>query len=45
VKYETPELTALMPALNAIQSTPKPSVVNADGAPSNEHISAYQDWE
>jgi hypothetical protein len=50
MKYETPELTALTPAINAIQSSipaklaqqfgdsPNPSV-------RNEHSGAYEDWE
>ena len=50
MKYETPELTALTPAINAIQSsTPsKLQQIQADSPdPSvfNEHSAAYADWE
>lgn len=44
MKYETPELTALTPAINAIQ-TSKPSAPKEDGSEFNEAQSAYQDWE
>jgi hypothetical protein len=44
MKYETPEMTALAPAINAIQgSTSKDHVPVQDG--NNESISAYEDWE
>jgi hypothetical protein len=47
MKYETPELTVLTPAINAIQSlsskTMEPTVV--DSKTENETIGTYQDWE
>jgi len=44
MKYETPELTALTPAINAIQlSTNKAEVHTTDNF--DESISAYLDWE
>jgi hypothetical protein len=47
MKYETPELTAFKPAIDAIQSTPqsKPTFGSGDATPNNENSSAYQDWE
>jgi hypothetical protein len=48
MKYETPEMTTLTTAINAIQSTTnggtKSTPVQVD---SNEleHIAAYADWE
>jgi hypothetical protein len=51
MKYETPELTALTPAINAIQGTgsgaPKVAGSPGDGSSGqdNEHIGAYADWE
>jgi hypothetical protein len=46
-KYETPELTALTPAINAIQGThPKRTDVFGDPPTiKNESSGAYQDWE
>ncbi len=52
MKYETAELTALTPAVNAIQS-PSPSVkisrtFTADSSHpqgNNEALAAYADWE
>jgi len=46
VKYETPELTALTPAINAIQSTGSKSCLffYFDGV-CNEAAAAYADWE
>jgi len=49
MKYETPELTALTPAINAIQgvsakphvATPHDSFTDTNEIPSG----AYQDWE
>lgn len=42
MRYEAPELTALTPAINAIQA-------NKDGgpidAPDLDVVSAYEDWE
>jgi len=43
MKYETPELTALTLAINAIQAK-KPSTGDVDGL-ENEAIGAYADWE
>ena len=46
MKYETPELTALTPAINAIQGANKLSTETADTSPTkNEPNFAYQDWE
>jgi len=50
MKYETPEMTALMPAINAIQTTNpglKVPHIHFDGASGthNEGASAYMDWE
>ena len=45
MKYETPEMTALMPAIDAIQDiVTKPSQGNLDGK-DNEATLAYADWE
>ncbi len=45
MKYETPELTALTPAINAIQSLSKPGSTSFDGQPNNETGAAYEEWE
>jgi hypothetical protein len=51
MKYETPELTALTPAINAIQTTDislKSSSHKVDSQPGtgqNDASSAYADWE
>jgi hypothetical protein len=47
MKYETPELTALSPAINAIQSTGNNKVAPPIGEDGdlNEHVGAYLDWE
>jgi hypothetical protein len=47
MKYETPELTVLTPAINAIQSTSSKTAPFelGDGVGDNEHIGAYADWE
>jgi hypothetical protein len=46
MKYETPELTALTPAINAIQSDGlKPVTTTSADGPFNEVIGAYSDWE
>jgi hypothetical protein len=48
MKYETPEMTVLTPAIKAIQSdgdlpkTPRPEV---DSPLHEETIAAYTDWE
>jgi len=49
MKYETPELTALMPAINAIQGSNPSKVTHGTGdgnqpAP-NESNPGYADWE
>ncbi len=47
MKYETPELTVLTSAINAVQSLGskiQPQSV-ADGSQANDHGSAYADWE
>ena len=51
MKYETPELTALTPAVNAIQQLGSKKIirlgdnqtVSAQGF--NEHTAGYADWE
>jgi hypothetical protein len=48
MKYETPEMTALTPAINAIQSAPKPPVSNTYDSITHlydEFDGAYEDWE
>ena len=48
MKYETPELTALTPAINAIQShSPKIASKNFRDTVSNlnEATASYADWE
>ena len=48
MKYEAPELTALTPAINAIQGPMlKPIVSSPDSfnGQHNEGSSAYADWE
>jgi hypothetical protein len=47
MKYETPEMRMLTPAINAIQ-TPiefKPGTVVMDGSDVYEINHAYEDWE
>ncbi len=44
MKYETPELTALTPAIDAIQSAGKANPPQTDSG-TNEASSAYEDWE
>jgi hypothetical protein len=43
MRYETPALTVLTPAINAIQAAPKLGDQNPDGP--FENITAYEDWE
>ena len=47
MKYETPELTTLGPAINAFKGLPLPK--NNDSLSEtptiNEHSAAYADWE
>ena len=46
MKYQTPELTALAPAINAVQSTSDKSEQNHLETPFiRETVAAYQDWE
>jgi hypothetical protein len=45
MKYETPELTALTTAINAIQGAGKPIDGESDGPEFREVTGAYQDWE
>ena len=50
MKYETPELTALTPAINAIQTpstkigNPYPDTSQPEVLP-DESTAGYQDWE
>jgi hypothetical protein len=45
MKYETPKLSALTPAINAIQGTKVIGTPN-DGSPmETEATGAYEDWE
>jgi hypothetical protein len=41
MKYETPELTTLTPAINAIQSPKITGVQDRE----KDNTAAYQDWE
>lgn len=43
MKYEAPELTAMTPAIIAIQGG-KPGNQNVD-SPDKDPIAAYEDWE
>jgi hypothetical protein len=46
MKYQTPEVTVLTPAINAIQATPnKPLFYSSDDGITNEGTGVYQDWE
>jgi hypothetical protein len=45
MKYETPELTALTPAINVIQSAKQTSGHDSDTPQNEPPTSAYQDWE
>lgn len=47
MKYQTPELTALKPAIDAIQTiaAQKPFYSGTDGPESRENVGAYEDWE
>jgi len=44
MRYETPELTALTPAIDAIQSF-KANPSNEHPAPTSDVGAAYEDWE
>lgn len=43
MKYEAPEITALTPAIDAIQSLSKPNTSGTDGI--REVVHGYADWE
>jgi hypothetical protein len=43
MKYETPEVTVLIPAINAIQTAKATS--GSDSPNSKEPPAAYEDWE
>ena len=46
MKYETPELTALTPAIDAIRMLANKGVQTSfDGSSDYEGIPGYQDWE
>ncbi len=47
MKYEAPELTALTPAINAVQGLKQSYSTPHDGAASgfNDANLAYEDWE
>jgi hypothetical protein len=46
MKYETPQLTALTPAIDAIQiPANKQGRVNPDSVHTYDEFGAYQDWE
>jgi hypothetical protein len=53
MKYETPELTALTPAINAIQTVSMPSkqvkkaldFIHPGAVQGNEPNTGYADWE
>lgn len=45
MKYETPELTALTAAIEAVQALPKDSNSHEDSPLDTEVIGAYADWE
>ena len=47
MKYETPEMTMMTPAINAIQTPPdlKNDTVVFDGSDPREIAQAYADWE
>jgi hypothetical protein len=50
MKYETPQLTALMPAINAVQSTSPPSKaepgqIDSQTGVYNDAVPSYTDWE
>jgi hypothetical protein len=44
MKYEAPEVVALVPAINAIQFS-KASGPDESGAGTKDVIGAYEDWE
>jgi hypothetical protein len=44
MKYETPELTTLTPAIDAIQGT-KDVAIGDSNPPLSDSGAAYEDWE
>jgi hypothetical protein len=44
MKYDKPELTALTPAVNAIQNSEKVGSTTKDGI-NKEEVAGYVDWE
>jgi len=46
MQYESPQLTALSSAINAIEApTTKPGGQEPDNPPMHEVVGAYEDWE
>jgi len=45
MKYETPELTALTPAINAIQAVKVNQIHPLESSGNNEVVVGYEDWE
>jgi hypothetical protein len=45
MRYETPELTALTPAINAIQDLKDPESGSDNDSKVEIMVGAYQDWE
>jgi hypothetical protein len=47
MKYETPQMTVLTPAINAIQGAPKMPSIHFDNLTGeyDETVGAYADWE
>jgi hypothetical protein len=45
MKYETPELTALTPAVNAIQTTKAATPTDDSSSKHEIGMAAYEDWE
>ncbi len=45
MNYETPELTVLTPAIDAVQGSSKSNPGTAEGGTANELPAAYADWE
>jgi hypothetical protein len=45
MKYETPQLTTLAPAINAIQTLKASEGMDSDSPPKEPPPPAYEDWE
>lgn len=45
MKYEAPELTALTPAIDAIQTSAAKNSIFVQDNPTYEVLHAYADWE